>query len=72
MKRTTDTTEDPAVKRQKVEEANSAANGFNAAGDIDNANDLKRTKLTLPLLPKDAKILLLDIEGKESNYYVRF
>jgi hypothetical protein len=64
MKRTNDSIEDPTGKRQKVEEPNSAANGFNAAGDVDNVNDLKRTKLSIPLLPKDTKTLLLDIEGK--------
>ena len=60
MKRTTDSAVEKDGKRQKVD---SAANGFNGVGDIDNAEDLKRTELSIPILPKDAKVLLLDIEG---------
>lgn len=45
-------------KRQKIDHA---SNGFNAATDIDNAVDLAENDI--PLLPRDCKILLLDIEG---------
>jgi enolase-phosphatase E1 len=48
----------PPTKRQKVD---SATTGFNAATDVDNAADLEEN--TIPLLPRDCKILLLDIEG---------
>uniref|UniRef100_A0A7S3PXQ8 Acireductone synthase n=1 Tax=Chaetoceros debilis TaxID=122233 RepID=A0A7S3PXQ8_9STRA len=49
---------EPATKRQKLD---NATNGFNAVTDIDNASDLTENKV--PILPRDAKILLLDIEG---------
>lgn len=59
--------EEPQAKRQKVEDKKSndvASSGFNAATDINNASDLKvpSTK-AIPLLPRDVKVLLLDIEG---------
>jgi len=50
---------EPDAKRQKV--ADKATNGFNAATDVDNASDL--TENRVPILPRDAKVLLLDIEG---------
>lgn len=50
-------TEQPTKKR-KIEDA---SNGFNAATDVDNASDLKAN--TVPILPRDCKALLLDIEG---------
>jgi len=50
---------EPLAKRQKVD--TNATNGFNAATDIDNASDLTENKV--PILPRDVKILLLDIEG---------
>lgn len=50
----------PAAKKRKVEAG--APNGFNAATDIDNAADLT-AEGQVPLLPRDCKILLLDIEG---------
>lgn len=41
-----------------------ATNGFNAAADINNDADLKPSSPTaIPLLPRDVKVLLLDIEG---------
>eukprot|EP00980_Cylindrotheca_fusiformis_P028361 scaffold22593_cov145-Cylindrotheca_fusiformis.AAC.10 len=45
-------------KRQKVD---TAVNGFNASTEIDNAADLADS--SIPLFPRDGKILLLDIEG---------
>ncbi len=65
----------PPAKRQKTttsKEAedgnennhNNASSGFNAASEINNQVDLKQSSiLTAPLLPRDAKVLLLDIEG---------
>lgn len=53
----------PPTKKQRLDDATAkdASNGFNAATDVDNASDLKEN--TLPLLPRDCQILLLDIEG---------
>jgi len=62
------------AKRQKLEpeitadnsngtKVSSTVNGFNAAGDVDNAADFKTSDTSIPLLPRDAKVLLLDIEG---------
>jgi 2,3-diketo-5-methylthio-1-phosphopentane phosphatase len=43
---------------------NNASSGFNAASHVNNQSDLKQSPfLTPPLLPRDAKVLLLDIEG---------
>ncbi len=64
--------QEPPSKKRKVEDLSStptptpaasseASNGFNAATDIDNASDL--TTNTIPILPRDCKTLLLDIEG---------
>jgi len=55
-------------KKRKVDEvqasaATTAASGFNGMSDINNAADLVRGENDVPLLPGDAKILLLDIEG---------
>jgi len=36
---------------------------FNAASDIDNSADFQTDALSVPLLPRDVKVLLLDIEG---------
>jgi 2,3-diketo-5-methylthio-1-phosphopentane phosphatase len=46
------------TKKRKVDDP---SNGFNAATDINNASDL--TENTIPILPRDCKTLLLDIEG---------
>jgi len=46
------------LKKRKVDDA---SNGFNAKTDINNASDLKEN--TIPVLPRDCKTLLLDIEG---------
>ncbi|KAL9186410.1 hypothetical protein ACHAXT_005648 [Thalassiosira profunda] len=51
----------PPAKRQKV------APAFNAAGATDNAADLQCTGTTIPLVPRDGKILLLDIEGTTTS-----
>mmetsp|Transcript_9782 Transcript_9782/g.21786 ORF Transcript_9782/g.21786 Transcript_9782/m.21786 type:complete len:329 (-) Transcript_9782:529-1515(-) len=62
--------QEPSSKKRKVEDLSTtltaatstgASNGFNAATDIDNAADL--TINTIPILPRDCKTLLLDIEG---------
>jgi 2,3-diketo-5-methylthio-1-phosphopentane phosphatase len=45
-------------KKQKVQDASS---GFNAATDVNNLSDL--TLNSIPILPRDCKNLLLDIEG---------
>jgi 2,3-diketo-5-methylthio-1-phosphopentane phosphatase len=50
--------EQPPSKKRKGEDA---SNGFNAATDINNASDLAQN--TVPILPRDCKTLLLDIEG---------
>jgi len=61
---------EPLSKKCKVEEVaatatdastKDASNGFNAATDIDNAVDLSQNNV--PILPRDCKTLLLDIEG---------
>lgn len=49
--------QEPATKKAKLE---SAVSGFNAASDVDNVLDLTGD---IPLLPKQSKVLLLDIEG---------
>jgi enolase-phosphatase E1 len=51
-------------KNQKLEcvPAN-ATNGFNAATEDNNQADLVLTSTSIPLLPRDCKFLLLDIEG---------
>ncbi|KAL7546252.1 hypothetical protein ACHAWF_009589 [Thalassiosira exigua] len=53
----------PSPKRRKV----SPAPAFNAAGATDNAADLRCEGTTIPLVPRDAKILLLDIEGTTTS-----
>ncbi len=59
-------------KRQKVcnESSSSivnsanATNGFNAASEVNNQSDLNLpSPKSIPLLPRDVKVLLLDIEG---------
>ncbi len=47
------------AKKAKVIEGT----GFNNATDSDNSKDMELTDLTIPLLPRHSKILLLDIEG---------
>ena len=51
--------QEPAAKRAKT--TSSSSNGWNAAGDTNNDSDLKAS--SVPLLPRDYKYLLLDIEG---------
>eukprot|EP00584_Thalassiosira_punctigera_P004404 CAMPEP_0172535786 /NCGR_PEP_ID=MMETSP1067-20121228/7632_1 /TAXON_ID=265564 ORGANISM="Thalassiosira punctigera, Strain Tpunct2005C2" /NCGR_SAMPLE_ID=MMETSP1067 /ASSEMBLY_ACC=CAM_ASM_000444 /LENGTH=687 /DNA_ID=CAMNT_0013320731 /DNA_START=265 /DNA_END=2328 /DNA_ORIENTATION=- len=51
----------PPAKRRKVDPA------FNAAGAVNNDADLECTGTTIPLLPRDSKILLLDIEGTTTS-----
>lgn len=53
----------PTAKRQKVDISSEiAVNGFNGATDVDNKADLEKPN-SIPLLPRDCKTLLLDIEG---------
>eukprot|EP00560_Eucampia_antarctica_P002126 CAMPEP_0197837836 /NCGR_PEP_ID=MMETSP1437-20131217/33457_1 /TAXON_ID=49252 ORGANISM="Eucampia antarctica, Strain CCMP1452" /NCGR_SAMPLE_ID=MMETSP1437 /ASSEMBLY_ACC=CAM_ASM_001096 /LENGTH=288 /DNA_ID=CAMNT_0043445205 /DNA_START=60 /DNA_END=926 /DNA_ORIENTATION=- len=49
-------TDETPSKKRKI----SAASGFNAACDSNNISDLTGS---IPLLPKESKVLLLDIEG---------
>eukprot|EP00578_Thalassiosira_sp_NH16_P013046 CAMPEP_0181121636 /NCGR_PEP_ID=MMETSP1071-20121207/24852_1 /TAXON_ID=35127 /ORGANISM="Thalassiosira sp., Strain NH16" /LENGTH=666 /DNA_ID=CAMNT_0023206485 /DNA_START=122 /DNA_END=2122 /DNA_ORIENTATION=- len=51
----------PAIKRQKV------APAFNASGASNNDADLQCEGTTIPLVPRDSKILLLDIEGTTTS-----
>ena len=53
----------PEAKRAKTNEGGKSgtSSGWNGAGTIDNADDLKLN--TIPILPRDYKHLLLDIEG---------
>jgi 2,3-diketo-5-methylthio-1-phosphopentane phosphatase len=55
---------EPPAKKQKV---TGPAPAFNAAGATDNDADLALTRTTIPLVPRDAKILLLDIEGTTTS-----
>ena len=50
----------PAAKKRKADDG--APGGFNAAADVDNASDLTSAG-QVPLLPRDCRALLLDIEG---------
>ena len=43
--------------------------GFNAKGDV-NAVDIQKSKSSIPLLPRDTKVLLFDIEGEKKIVYV--
>ena len=59
---------DVEMEEEKKEESPSKpAPAFNAAGAKNNDADLVRTDTTIPLLPRDAKTLLLDIEGTTSS-----
>mmetsp|Transcript_14562 Transcript_14562/g.26389 ORF Transcript_14562/g.26389 Transcript_14562/m.26389 type:complete len:678 (+) Transcript_14562:191-2224(+) len=51
----------PPAKRQKV------APAFNAAGATNNDADLVCSGTIIPLVPRDSKILLLDIEGTTTS-----
>jgi methylthioribulose 1-phosphate dehydratase/enolase-phosphatase E1 len=53
--------EEPPAKRAKASSTSTSSPGWNASGDIDNQADLLSNKT--PLLPRDYKYLLLDIEG---------
>eukprot|EP00588_Corethron_pennatum_P009213 CAMPEP_0194273198 /NCGR_PEP_ID=MMETSP0169-20130528/6587_1 /TAXON_ID=218684 /ORGANISM="Corethron pennatum, Strain L29A3" /LENGTH=272 /DNA_ID=CAMNT_0039016081 /DNA_START=81 /DNA_END=896 /DNA_ORIENTATION=- len=60
--------ENNPAKRQKINSSDAVVTpvvkpGFNAAGDVDNASDFETGATSVPLLPRDAKVLLLDIEG---------
>ena len=48
----------PVRKKPKIQDASS---GFNAATDVNNSSDLAQN--SIPILPRDCKTLLLDIEG---------
>lgn len=58
-------------EEEKKEESSPAKKtpdpAFNAAGAANNDGDLALTNTTIPLLPRDAKTLLLDIEGTTSS-----
>ena len=58
-KREAPATEEPPAKKAKT--TSTSTTGWNAAGDVDNQADLLANKT--PLLPRDYKYLLLDIEG---------
>ena len=51
----------PPTKKQKVDPA------FNASGATNNDDDLKCVDTVIPLVPRDGKILLLDIEGTTTS-----
>ena len=51
----------PAKKTKTTAAAATTSTGWNASGDVDNQADLVANKT--PLLPRDYKYLLLDIEG---------
>ena len=51
----------PPAKKQKV------APAFNASGAANNDADLVCVGTTIPLVPRDSKILLLDIEGTTTS-----
>jgi 2,3-diketo-5-methylthio-1-phosphopentane phosphatase len=53
-----DASSEPQSKRMKV---GNSKDGWNAAGQVDNARDLAANPV--PILPRDGKHLLLDIEG---------
>jgi 2,3-diketo-5-methylthio-1-phosphopentane phosphatase len=57
---TKEVSEEPPAKRAKASTTTSTL-GWNAAGTVDNQEDLLSNKI--PLLPRDYKYLLLDIEG---------
>ncbi|KAL7519515.1 hypothetical protein ACHAWX_004267 [Stephanocyclus meneghinianus] len=60
-----ETQKEPPVKKQKVTNGSSPA--FNAAEAKENDADLLLTRTTIPLVPRDSNILLLDIEGTTSS-----
>jgi len=60
-----ETKKEPPAKKQKVTNGSSPA--FNAAEAKKNDADLLLTRTTIPLVPRDSKILLLDIEGTTSS-----
>lgn len=57
--------EEPPAKKAKLEAAPVPA--FNAAVAADNNADLALTSTTIPLVPRDARTLLLDIEGTTTS-----
>jgi len=73
MAKTTSQTSSPLTKRKKLSSLNSTATSnsteglFNAFSTVDNSIDLKLTDTSIPLLPRDAKIVLLDIEGTTTS-----
>jgi 2,3-diketo-5-methylthio-1-phosphopentane phosphatase len=56
-----DTGMEPKAKRMKNDMSLNPKQGWNASGKVDNAHDLASN--TVPILPRDGKHLLLDIEG---------
>ena len=62
-----DVASSPEPKEAKVDAA-AAAPAFNAVGSADNADDLRCDGPTdIPLLPRDYRVLLLDIEGTTTS-----
>ncbi|KAL3815356.1 hypothetical protein ACHAXA_002140 [Cyclostephanos tholiformis] len=62
--------EEPPAKRHKSTTdviTPDALPAFNASGSCDNASDLVCAGTSIPLAPRDAKILLLDIEGTTTS-----
>ena len=57
--------EEQISKKEKI--IDTPAPAFNAFAATNNNVDLERTSTTIPLLPRDAKTLLLDIEGTTSS-----
>jgi len=59
-----DCDESEVVSKRSREEGNTVAGtGFNNASMSANSADLVMTPMTIPLLPRNSKVLLLDIEG---------
>jgi methylthioribulose 1-phosphate dehydratase/enolase-phosphatase E1 len=59
--------DDESMGEEKKKEESATAPAFNAAGAVNNDADLALSGTTIPLLPRDAKTLLLDIEGTTSS-----
>ena len=58
---------DVDMEEEKKEESQTHAPSFNASRASNNNADLNLTHTTIPLLPRDSKTLLLDIEGTTTS-----
>ena len=58
---------DAEMEEEKKEDLQALAPSFNAAKPSNNNADLNLTHTTIPLLPRDSKTLLLDIEGTTTS-----